>query len=365
MIRSSNTSSDNIVAMSSGALHHAHREIFSPWQETHREIGARGYDWWTMAVVSTIPEWRDYCRAYAAWHSLHMGNFDLLVYENGTDTTSRDRNSGLNGYTGPASQPAASRMIWGRRSVPFGERNPGGRIVAKRGLRNDHNEIGWAGHLLADNISMFDFGGDPIAAMSRLPVRSGQWFRTYRWPNGDRFSICRHNTANTRGPVGASMLSNGVLTMYSPSRDTGSGAIWSRVVGSVTDDRWTLVSGSREMSGAIAPGAEIILWDQHGARILNQEPEEPEELPRRIPETAQGLAAFDAGGRKIAAQGDAVRGPERDDVLRSLAELMRLCTEGSRASAADGTVDTLDKMHRLGWMSGTTFAKLKALAERI
>ena len=156
---------------------------------------------------------------------------------------------------------------------------------------------------------MFDFG-DPLKALSRLPVRRSTRYWLYSWPNGDRFSLAESSTHNTRGPIGATFLDaeKRTLEMISPSQPR-SGGQWDSCKGSIEDD-YLLRSGDRHLEGPLAEGAEIIVWDHLGARVVGREPQKPP------PESTYDSEGLKAGMRQIDASiGNHPADPHMRDVM--------------------------------------------------
>ena len=349
-IRRQNTASDNITAMCSSALDLAKRETFQPWTVTHAEWGAKLYDWWTMAAICPLPQWRFYCRAYAACNSLLMFDPVTIAYRrivNGREETiSRPRNHGIANYRGPIAFGTGPRNIWKLSEVQLWERAVGGRIVAGDGLINNSDEIDWAGEMIVENLAAFNFGNDPLAAMNRLEVRNGQWFRIYRHPSGYVFAICARSTHHTRGPIGAVECDpkTGILTGISPSIQR-SGGEWWKVTGSVNSRFWELESEGpegtvRTIGGKMPADCELIIWDRNGARAEGGEP---------VVEWIQAVSEkdIDAIGAQLDPLLDTVtEGTEQWEATRGYFEVLKRSLRGNRGGTIQGAKDVASKVPR-------------------
>lgn len=359
----------------------------APWSEfdklcqtTSSEVGSPLYDGtWSIATYASAPteDAQVAYRAMLAWAALCLAPVELFQLTDLRGTWSRFRDEfddkpdhSMAQYRGPISISPGNRFEWDTSEVSkHVERSLCGTLAAwaQGGTWRwdgwDHASHGWAmeaaapagkapsGHTHAEPLTLPTRPEDLVALVGRLPMRGSQRYDLLLFANGRKLCVLNASTGpNTRGPALVTEF-DGQKTMriHSPAVQTGGGS-WTHCKASLDDDGWTTWqsgNASKVLNGSF--GGEIehhIVWDKNGARIMNAE---PEKLPRPVPETTAGLIEFDQAGRKVAAQGDAVDGPERDERMRTWAEVGRRIMEDTKSSAKRGTETLLADMTRLDW----------------
>lgn len=325
-----------------------------------REEGSPLYDFWTHCSLSTIES--DAARAkYAQWLALAVlcrcPQVEYLEFHGLGSPNRRERNYSRTQYRGPIDGRCGNRAIWDSNQASWYHELNLSAPLAERALGNpiswhgyDHPVLGWAMEAAVKHGHPVQLRDDPeflVSMANTVPMRSGRqpYFEIVRFADGGLFTLLSANTHRTRGPVMATQYvpAQRLLKVYSPAEQTGGGEWTDCMAGMASHTQLLEWTAWQRNNPAISIGSNIpnenieyhVIWDQDGCRFLGDTPP-VEKLPDPVPETAQGLASFDAAGRKIAAQGEEVQGPERDTRLRTAAEVMRRITEDTIESAAAG-----------------------------